>query len=54
MVNGIDAIEVPYTGIVDYKAVSEKYAEKIPGGRRRDCCRGESKKDHQGKTVFRK
>ena len=28
-VNGIAAIKVPYTGIVDYVAVAEKYAEKI-------------------------
>jgi (S)-2-hydroxyglutarate dehydrogenase len=33
-VNGIEGIWVPYTGIIDYKAVSEKYAEclqKIDG-----------------------
>lgn len=28
-VNGIAAINVPYTGIIDYTAVAEKYAEKI-------------------------
>ncbi len=28
-VNGIAAIKVPYTGIIDYTAVAEKYAEKI-------------------------
>ncbi|NVJ48226.1 MAG: L-2-hydroxyglutarate oxidase, partial [Cytophagia bacterium] len=28
-VNGIAAINVPYTGIIDYPAVAEKYAEKI-------------------------
>lgn len=28
-VNGISAIKVPYTGIIDYVAVAEKYAEKI-------------------------
>jgi len=28
-VNGIAAIKVPYTGIIDYVAVAEKYAEKI-------------------------
>ena len=28
-VNGIGAMDVPYTGIIDYKAVSEKYAEKV-------------------------
>jgi L-2-hydroxyglutarate oxidase len=27
--NGIKGIHVPYTGIIDYTAVSEKYAEKI-------------------------
>lgn len=28
-VNGIAALKVPYTGIIDYTAVAEKYAEKI-------------------------
>ncbi|OEK04349.1 L-2-hydroxyglutarate oxidase [Roseivirga misakiensis] len=28
-VNGIAAVKVPYTGIIDYVAVAEKYAEKI-------------------------
>lgn len=28
-VNGIAALKVPYTGIIDYVAVSEKYADKI-------------------------
>lgn len=28
-VNGVDAIYVPYTGIVDYKLVCEKYADKV-------------------------
>lgn len=28
-VNGIAALKVPYTGIIDYVAVSEKYGEKI-------------------------
>ncbi len=28
-VNGIDAIKVPYTGIIDYKAVAARYAEKV-------------------------
>ena len=28
-VNGIAAINVPYTGIIDYRAVAAKYAEKI-------------------------
>jgi (S)-2-hydroxyglutarate dehydrogenase len=28
-VNGLEAIWVPYTGIIDYKAVSEKYAERF-------------------------
>ncbi|WP_420387150.1 L-2-hydroxyglutarate oxidase [Roseivirga sp.] len=28
-VNGIAAIKVPYTGIIDYTAVAEKYADKI-------------------------
>ena len=28
-VKGIAAVKVPYTGIVDYKAVAEKYGEKI-------------------------
>jgi L-2-hydroxyglutarate oxidase len=34
-VNGLEGIWVPYTGIIDYTAVSEKYAEKIreAGGR---------------------
>ncbi len=29
--NGIKAIHVPYTGIIDYKTVSEKFANKITG-----------------------
>jgi L-2-hydroxyglutarate oxidase len=28
-VNGIEGIWVPYTGIIDYKAVAEKYAERM-------------------------
>ena len=28
-VNGLAAIKVPYTGIIDYKGVAEKYGEKI-------------------------
>jgi L-2-hydroxyglutarate oxidase len=28
-VNGIDGISVPYTGIINYKKVTEKYAEKV-------------------------
>ncbi|MCL4123075.1 UNVERIFIED_CONTAM: hypothetical protein GTU68_033552 [Idotea baltica] len=28
-VNGIAALDVPYTGIIDYKQVAEKYGEKI-------------------------
>lgn len=28
-VSGVAAMEVPYTGIIDYKAVTEKYAEKF-------------------------
>jgi len=28
-VNGIAALKVPYTGIIDYKQVAEKYGEKI-------------------------
>ncbi|WP_247235809.1 L-2-hydroxyglutarate oxidase [Telluribacter sp. SYSU D00476] len=28
-VNGLEGIWVPYTGIIDYKAVTEKYAERV-------------------------